>query len=239
MNSPRSLILYILICVGFLAMAACAPGQNEVGAQGQPAQEGAASDPLQGEVTGNTVDVTPIPEDQLVPGQSEPGGSSAEPGAEGANEMPEDPSLPANTTVYTDNTYKFSVSHPDDYFLRTEPAEKLNLLSPKPEVSFVILSPEKFSSDIADLELADLEIRVYSTGQVDSLENWLTASGLSESGSTVKPFQKAHVSGLEICASTMLAPGCSYFVLGNGWIYQLIPASLEGESMMDTFTLIQ
>ena len=35
----------------------------------------------------------------------------------------------------------------------------------------------------------------------------------------------------------MIAPGCSYFVLGNGWVYQLTPASVEGERIVRTFTL--
>jgi hypothetical protein len=48
-------------------------------------------------------------------------------------------------------------------------------------------------------------------------------------------FQAANVAGVEVCASTMIAPGCSYFVMGNGFIYQLTPATLEGEAMAPTF----
>jgi hypothetical protein len=54
----------------------------------------------------------------------------------------------------------------------------------------------------------------------------------------LKPFQTANVSGVQVCASTMIAPGCSYFVLGSGWVYQLTPATLEGETMVRSFMLI-
>jgi hypothetical protein len=35
----------------------------------------------------------------------------------------------------------------------------------------------------------------------------------------------------------MIGPGCSYFVMGNGFIYQLTPATLEGDVMAQTFTV--
>ena len=33
----------------------------------------------------------------------------------------------------------------------------------------------------------------------------------------------------------MIAPGCSYFVRGRNRIYQLIPATVDGETMVETF----
>jgi hypothetical protein len=140
--------------------------------------------------------------------------------------------------VYTDNTYAFSVAYPDTFVARMQPAEQLAQFTPMPSAALRVMSPVVAASDLGDREPADLEIRVYKVGQIASLERWLTSNGLLSAGDTVQPFQAATVSGVEVCASTMLAPGCSYFVLGGGRIYQLTPATQEGEAMMDTFTLL-
>jgi hypothetical protein len=147
---------------------------------------------------------------------------------------------PGTLVVYTDSTYKFSVSYPADFVFRTQPAEKLAQLEPMPTASFIFMNPVTASSDLGDLEPADLEIRVYVAGQIASLDSWLTSNGLLPADGTVplKPFQTANVSGVEVCATTMIAPGCSYFVLGSGWVYQLTPATLEGETMAETFMLV-
>jgi hypothetical protein len=75
--------------------------------------------------------------------------------------------------------------------------------------------------------------------QASSLEEWLRSNGLLPVDNTLalEAFQAANVSGVEVCASTMIAPGCSYFVMGNGFIYQLTAATLEGEAMAQTFML--
>jgi hypothetical protein len=119
-----------------------------------------------------------------------------------------------------------------------QPAEHLAQFTPMPSAALRVMSPVIAASDLGDREPADLEIRVYEVGQIASLERWLTSNGLLSAGDTVQPFQAANVSGVEVCASTMLAPGCSYFVLGSTWIYQLTPATQEGEAMMDTFMLL-
>jgi hypothetical protein len=139
-----------------------------------------------------------------------------------------------------DSTYKFAVSYPSDFVLSNVSAEALAQLTPTPDASFRFMNPETAASDMVELEPADLEIRVYSAGEVDSLESWLTANGLlPEDGRfQPEPFQTASVSGLHVCISTMLAPGCSDFILGNGFVYQLIPVTLEGEAMIETFRLV-
>lgn len=203
------------------------PGQSEPGSTGE----------------GVMVDITPMSEEELAaqpPGQSEPGAgagngeSQVEPGAQGEELQP------GTIAVYTDSTYKFSVSYPADFVVRTQPAEELAQLTPMPTTSFTFMNPVTASSDVVELEPADLEIRVYDAGQIGSLDSWLTSNGLLPADSAVplKPFQTANVSGVEVCATTMIAPGCSYFVLGSDWVYQLTPATLEGETMVDTFMLI-
>jgi hypothetical protein len=142
-------------------------------------------------------------------------------------------------TVFADSTYKFSVNYPDNFVLRTLPADRLSELTPRPDGAFIFMNPVTAASDLGDLEPADLEIRVYSAAQAPSLEEWLTSNGLLSAEGNLPPeqFQAANVTGIEVCASTMIAPGCSYFVMGNGFIYQLTPATLEGDVMAQTFTV--
>ncbi len=228
--------------VSLLVAAACTP--NMESEERAPAQAPAAETaPNQVQSGGEVVDVTPMSGTELAAqptGQSEPGAGSTN---EGSQEEPEEEGgqpQPGTMITYTDSTYKFSLSYPADFVFRAQTAEKLARLKPTPTASFIIMNPVTASSDIVDLEPADLEIRVYGAGQIASLESWLTSNGLLPANGTVpvKPFQTANISGVEVCASTMIAPGCSYFVLGSGWIYQLTPATVEGETMVDTFMLI-
>lgn len=148
--------------------------------------------------------------------------------------------IPPGAPTYADKAYKFSVKYPPDFTFRAQPADKLADLKPTPVASFIFLSPTAAASQAPD-EPADLEIRVYAAGQATSLESWLTANGLLPADGSVplKPFQAANASGAEVCSSTMIAPGCAYFVSGGGQVFQLIPASLMGDAMAKTFTLAQ
>jgi hypothetical protein len=138
------------------------------------------------------------------------------------------PKMDNEPTVYRDSRYQFSLGYPADFVFREQPAEQLTNLEPRPLASFRIMGP-------ATADPADLEVRVFGADQAASLKGWLRSNGLLPA--ELKPFKTAHVSGVEVCSSTMIAPGCSYFVLGDGWIYQLTPASVEGERITRTFTL--
>jgi hypothetical protein len=111
-------------------------------------------------------------------------------------------------------------------------------LTPTPLAVIRFMNPVLAASSVPD-EPADLEIRVYSVGQATSLEDWLTVNGLAPAGgSPHQPFQTSHVSGVQVCSDTMIAPGCAFFVRGGGWVYQLIPSSVTGEEMINTFQSI-
>ena len=83
-------------------------------------------------------------------------------------------------------------------------------------------------------------MRVYQAGAVDSLKSWLVSVGLAsvDSGAVAQPYRNASISGLKVCQSTMIAPGCSVYVLRSGRVYQLTPISLEGDAMIETFALL-
>ncbi|MGC1377188.1 MAG: hypothetical protein WA821_13235 [Anaerolineales bacterium] len=167
-------------------------------------------------------------------GSSEPGGvGDGHQSETGGTTQP----LSGKTTLYKDVMYKFSVAYPSEFKFGIQPAEKLAGLNPKPIVSFIFINPGAASSDIAELEPADLEVRIYDAAGETSLDRWLTSVGLT-SGSNSQPFQTANVSGIKLCSSTMIAPGCSFFVISNIGIYQLRPTSLEGEDMIKSFMLV-
>ena len=217
--------------------------ESEVSAMVPSSVTETTSTQVQGSGEGIIVDITPMTDTELAnqpPGQSEPGAGAANNGSQVDPEEQVGQLQPGTTIVYSDSTYKFKVNYPTDFVFRTQPVEKLNQLNPIPAASFIFMDPITAASDLGDLEPADLEIRVYVVGPVMSLDAWLTSNGLLSADGSVpsQPFQTANVSGVEVCTSTMIAPGCSYFVLGGDWVYQLRPATLEGEAIADTLTLI-
>lgn len=186
---------------------------------------------------GTTVASVPVPN-----GSSGQEGNSAASAADGDNPTDLDPSLEqqsaALSLVYSNNTYKFSVGYPSDFTLLEQTADKLDGLVPLPLAAFRFTNPQAASSDIAELEPADLEIRVYDALNAVSLEHWLDTTNLGGEGVTNKSFETTHVSGLRVCLATMVFPGCSYLVMGNQRVYQLIPVNQTGEDMVKTFQIL-
>jgi hypothetical protein len=195
------------------------------------------SGPAQAQVVGEdvVVDAPQLSEAEL---ENQPPGKSA-PGPSAGQSRPGQSAPAGGTAVYTDSAYQFAVNHPADFVLRALPADELAQFSPTPDAVFTFMNPVTAASDIAEYEPADLELRVYALNQGATLNDWLVATGLLsiENLALLKPFQAADTTGVELCASTMIAPGCSYFFVGNGRVYRLTPATLDGEAMLNTFRL--
>jgi hypothetical protein len=216
------IVLTASACVPGVSSSSSEPGQADPGSNQIQNSGGGASAPSTGE--------TGIQEQQ--------GGEQSAPG-EGVGKddsMNEQQAPSARLIEYADSTDKFKISYPDNFVFRRLPAEKFAQLEPKPEAVFTITSPDNAGAEQAGIGPGDVEIRTYPSNQAN-LENWLTAAKLLTADAKGKPFKTSNVSGIEVCSSTMLFPGCSYFFLGNGWIYQLIPATLEGETMLKSFIL--
>lgn len=171
------------------------------------------------------VEVTAQPEAQLTPGQSEPGADAID------TVSPLPPAT--DSAVYTDDQYKFALDYPADFTLRVQSAEQLANLNPAPTAAWMFISPE-------GLEPPALEVRVYAGRGATSLEAALKEVGLvtPESAALLQPFQTPHIIGAQLCTATLMGPGCAYFIVGKDWVYQLIPAALEGEAMVKTFRLV-
>jgi hypothetical protein len=232
------------VMIGFLSMAGCiATLSGSTGASEAVSSNGTAVSTAQNNGKGLVVDATPLSDAELAvqpPVQVAPGAAMVEPlpGTPPATPVAQGEQPQSSTlAVYADRTYGFRVEYPSDFVVRSQPAERLAEFIPAPVAWFRWLNPTIAASDLGELEPADLEIWLYAVEPGESLEGWLTAQGLAPADGSVQrqPFQTAHLAGIEVCASTLIAPGCSYFTLGGGWIYRLTPATPAGEAIIETF----
>jgi hypothetical protein len=190
----------------------------------------------------NMVEAPPMSEAELAnqpQGESEPGAGESVAGETG--KQPPSSGLPVPSVgwkAYVNSTYGFSIGYPNDFVVRLQDVSKLAQFTPTPVASIFFMNPTMAAGDLAGIEPPDLEVRVYQTGAVDSLKSWLVSVGFASADSVVQPYRNASVSGLKVCQSTMIAPGCSVYVLRSGRVYQLTPISREGEAMIETFALL-
>jgi hypothetical protein len=157
--------------------------------------------------------------------------------------QPPDPGLPvrpAGWTAYVDPTYGFRIGYPHGFVVQPQDVAKLAQFTPTPVASIFFMNPTMAAGALAGIEPPDLEVRVYQAGAVDSLSSWLVSVGFAsvDSGAVVQPYRNANISGLQVCQSTMIAPGCAVYILHRGRVYQLTSISQEGEAMGETFALL-
>lgn len=145
--------------------------------------------------------------------------------------------LPLGWTAYVDRIYGFRIGCPKGFVVRQQNISTLAQFTPTPVASIFFMNPTMASGALAMIEPPDLEVRVYKAGKGYSLKSWLVSVGFAsiDSGANMQPYRNANVSGMKVCQSTMILPGCSIYVLRNGRIYQLTAISIEGESMIETF----
>lgn len=140
----------------------------------------------------------------------------------------------ASGSIYTDPVYGFRLACPKDFVVQRQDVSKLGQFTPAPLASTFFMNPTMAAGGLAGIEPPDLEVRVYRAHAMRSLGAWLAASGLA-SPKSGRPFRNASVSGLRVCRSTMLSPGCSVYALHGDRVYQLTAVSLEGQAMIETF----
>ncbi len=142
--------------------------------------------------------------------------------------------------TYVDPHHRFSVAYPKDFVIKPQDVAKLAGSIPTPLASIYFMNPTMATGDLAEIEPPDLEVRVYRSAAVDTLDRWLDSAGLGsiDSGATREPYRRAGVSGLRVCQATLLAPGCSVYILHRDRVYQLTPISVAGEAIVKTFALL-
>lgn len=215
-----------------------------------PVRDAAAGDTAKsktGQQTGmelNMIEATLMSETDLEnqpQGQSKPGAAESVASETGKQTPSKNlPVPPAGWSDYVDPTYGFSIGYPKGFVVRPQDVSKLAQFTPTPLASIFFMNPTMAAGDLSGIEPPDLQVRVYQAGAMDSLKSWLVSVGFvsNDSGTVTQAYRNASVSGLKVCQSTMIAPGCSVYVLRSGRVYQLTPISLEGEAMIETFALL-
>jgi hypothetical protein len=134
------------------------------------------------------VDVTPMSEEELAnqpPGTAPSGAGGSQPGggSDAAPKAVDDPEISLEGgSGYTDPTYQFSIEHPADFVVRSLDSAKLAEFTPVPLAAIRFMSPAIANSDLGDLDIPELSVRVFPAPQDGSLESWLAASGLTIEG---------------------------------------------------------
>jgi hypothetical protein len=189
------------------------------------------------------LDVTPLSEEELAnqPSGTAPGGAGgSEPGG-GSGSYPgtvDEAAINREAwSAYADPTYQFTVGHPADFVVRPLDSAKLAEFTPASAAVIRFMSPGIANSAVGDLDIPELNLQVYPAPQGDSLESWMVANGLTAAEDMVEPYQNAAVTGVKVCLHTLLAPNCSIFVMGNGWVYRLTPLGPVGDAMVESFVL--
>ena len=180
---------------------------------------------------GVTINITEIGEI----GKSNSGQATAQSGT--SNHMSQS-SDTNNWVTYTDTNIKYSIDYPENYGIKetsefnSEENSDLSTLT-----SILFMNPTMAAGDLATIEPADLQLRIYNKQMNISLPEWLNKTGLAGEGSgvDVQPYRNAYVQGLKVCHSTMIAPGCAIYISADVYVYELVASSLEGEKMIDTF----
>lgn len=158
-----------------------------------------------------------------------------------------EPTIPATTgdgddmLTHTDSTYGFSIGYPTDFTIRIPIEEELQQFEPQPGYVISFLNPEIAASDIVELELADLEIRIFAAPEGVPLTEWLIEQKIlpvDETGLR-QAFPAEGINGVEVCSSMPIFPDCYFFTQYDGWIYQLTAATQTGQAMLPNFRFIQ
>lgn len=234
------------------ALAVVTPSEGgEMGAQADSSANELVSPSDSGQT--GIVEVTPLSEEALAgqpPGQTEPGVSSSsesgqtESGVTDSNQGQTNPDtgqtqpVPNGWSVYSSDQFGFTVAYPSNFVIGSPSAGVLAQLMPAPNASVYFADPNIAASALAGTDAPDLEVRIFESGPVQSLDRWLASAGVvtAGDGKNVAPYVSASASGLEVCESTMVAPGCSLFIAGKDRVYQLRYTTLEGETMAASFT---
>lgn len=219
-------------------------------------QSGGGEDPqaIGGEVISSEGD-TPVQSQVIV----EPGGGGGEnpvqPGVvEGQDGEGTDPGAPydpdqtsgqaapslsvANWVTYNEPGLSFSVSHPSDFVVRSVSSAGFTELSPQPVAVVNFLSPTIANSEVAEFEIPDLSVRVFTLPAGTALDAWLETTGMgSAANSSLTAYQAGNITGVQVCAAMDIFPNCSVYFVSGDRVYQLTAGSEYGEAMLRTFAV--
>ena len=256
----RRFMTACLLVMGLAVVAvACSPaGGQEVPVSGQTGIESSAGPalapaegtdaagqtaPITGTLEppagGQVVEATPLSETELSaqpPGQTEGGAGQDDSQSEPGGEVDED-GASAETQVYSDNSFGFSVVVPANFVVQAADAARLSGLVPAPDAAVYFVEPGLAESALAGTDAPNLEVRVFETGPVTALSDWLVAAGMGADLAQTPTALGSGLSGVKVCASTMITPNCSIFVAGANRVYQLRALDQAGDAIAQSFAV--
>lgn len=170
---------------------------------------------------------------QLIPGVRDPRADETSNQPPGASPT----SPPTDWADYIDAVNGFRIRYPADFEARVQNDSTPAHFTPVPVASIFFMNPVMAKGALAGVEAPDLSLRVYLSGEIDSLRSWLVSVGFAAKGTSVQSYRNASMQGLRVCQPTAIAPGCSVYIFHGSRVYQLTPVSREGEAMIKTFTV--
>ncbi len=166
------------------------------------------------------------------------GGNST--GAEGGVEISGNPEASVSIEDwlnYADKTYGFQIKYPS--YFTGEVGDTAMAASPENRPLAVFYFQDS-RSEVSTLAPPVLRLQIYEKPAEQTLENWLVERKFlkAEAGEFSEPFTIAGRAGIKVTTTTFMAPGWSVYVMGDRYVYQLVPLGAEGETMLQTFILI-
>lgn len=242
-----------IVLVSMLVLAtACAPETAErlLGEVGTSGQQGEQSRQLLAEGKG-PIEITPgSPGGEVVGSDDQAGGvvsssgeqapGSAVGGQAGSLESSapvgsgEASSKPVNWLVYQDETYKFSISHPDVYVILPE-VELLREIDPDLAHRVRFQDADLAKGDTADLEPPQFTVEIFKSNS-SSLESFLDTK---MPGARREPYKIGDLQGYRVSTNLLMAPNEFYFFSGNGYVYKLTPMGAYSQEMLESFKLLR
>ncbi|MBC7236915.1 MAG: hypothetical protein H5T69_13830 [Chloroflexi bacterium] len=226
--------VWVMLAMVVVVLSACVPIEAKMGRwpEGPSTRTLGRTIPVGGpNDVGGAGDGTPPPTEGATSNSS----AGQLPGA-GPHEGEETEELSDTATwlTYTNREYRFRLSYPPHLVIETLDERMLATLDPSPVAGVDFRDPR---GDVAAIAPPAFSVRVFENGERLSLEEWLRAHQLfrPQAGWVSEPVTLAHVSGLKIVSSTLMAPGWWIYVARGEHIFQLTPLGQEAERMLDTF----
>lgn len=258
----RHLMTVCLLLVGLaLAAVACSPsGGQEAPVSDTTAIEGTTGPalapaggtdtagqtaPITGTLAtppaaGQVVEATPLSESELAaqpPGQTEGGAAQGDDAQTEPGDAGDESAASTETQVYSDGAYGFSLVAPANFVIQAADPARLSGLVPTPDAAVYFMEPGLAESALAGTDAPNLEVRVFETGPVAALSDWLAAAGLGADQTQTATALGSGLSGVEVCGTTMIVPNCSLFIAGGERVYQLRALDQAGEAMAQSFVV--
>jgi len=133
----------------------------------------------------------------------------------------------------------FSLQHPEDYVVE-ENVSDLESMKPQPDYEVNFFNNE----DAVGIQPAVLVVRVYELSEDFHLESWLEDNQFLQrygSSADLAPYSLGKMEAFKITSKQLITPNFGVYAAHprHKLIYELIPADLVGEKMLESFSVVE